>query len=191
MTQRTRPRCWRPSIWPASCLSRKQTQGLAFTLLSSDDPALMALAADLAAQWSLLGIQVSTESVSQAQLRQRLENGQFDAALVELSFAPSADPDPYTFWHQGQYGEGQNYGGVNDRLTSELLENARRDPNGLHRLDYYTAFQQAFVDRSLALLLYYPAYSYAITARLEGIQLGYLSTPADRFRNVQAWTLNP
>ena len=160
-----------------------------FSLLSSDDPAQAALAADLAAQWSQLGIQVATESVPLPRLRQRLETGQFDAALVELSLAPHADPDPYTFWHQGQYPDGQNYGGINDRRSSELLEYARRDPNGLHRAEYYAEFQQLFVSRSLALPFYYPVYAYAVSARVAGVQLGYLSTPADRFRTLRDWRL--
>ncbi len=163
--------------------------GFTFTLLCPDDPALVALAEDLAAQWALLGIHVTTEAVPADTLRTRLESGQFDAALVELDMSGSADPDPYRLWHQGQYGPGQNYSGINDRRTSELLELARRDPNGLHRAEYYAAFQQMFADRALAMLLYYPVYQYVTTTQLDGVQIGFLSSPTDRFRNLQEWTL--
>ena len=160
-----------------------------FTLLSSDSPVQQALATDLAAQWSQLGLTVVTEALPYDQLYQRLQSGDFDTALVELSYSPQADPDPYVFWHQGQYPDGQNYSGTNDRLTSELLESARRDPNGLHRAEYYAAFQQAFVNRNLALLLYYPVYEYTVSAAVQNVQLGYLSTPADRFRSIREWSL--
>lgn len=163
--------------------------GFTFTLLCPDHPALVALSEDLAAQWALLGIRVTTEAVPADALRARLESGQFDAALVELDMGGSADPDPYRLWHQGQYRTGQNYSGINDRRTSELLELARRDPNGLHRAEYYAAFQQAFADRALAMLLYYPVYQYIVTARLDGVQIGFLSSPADRFRNLKEWAL--
>ncbi len=160
-----------------------------FTLLCRDDPVQSALAADLAAQWSQLGIRVVPENVPEAQFQERLVMGQFDAALTELSLSPRADPDPYVFWHQGQYPDGQNYGGINDRRSSELLERARRDPNGLHRAAYYSEFQQVFADRSLALLLYYPVYHYTVRTAVTGVQLGALSTPADRFRNMAEWAL--
>jgi peptide/nickel transport system substrate-binding protein len=160
-----------------------------FSLLSSDNPAHIALAADLAAQWTQLGLTIRTEVASHALLQDRLESGLFDVALVELSLSPHADPDPYTFWHQGQYQTGQNYGGINDRHSSELLEKARRDPNGIHRAEYYTEFQRLFANRALAMLLYYPITEYAVATNVEGIQIGFMSSPADRFQSIARWTL--
>ncbi|GAB4572008.1 MAG: peptide ABC transporter substrate-binding protein [Anaerolineae bacterium] len=160
-----------------------------FTLLVDDDPARAALAADLVAQWQQLGLRVQLETVTLPVLQERLEAGAFDTALAELTLSPRVDPDPYVFWHQGQYPDGQNYAGINDRRSSELLELARRDPNGIHRAEYYAEFQRVFVNRGLALLLYYPAYQYAVTAKLEGVELGYLSTPADRFYSLRQWMM--
>jgi peptide/nickel transport system substrate-binding protein len=125
--------------------------------------------------------------VDAATLQTRLEKGDFDAALVELSFEPNADPDPYVFWHQGQAGSGQNYGGMDDRRISETLEQARRDSNGLNRVALYRRFQELFAERVPALVLYYPLYTYAADARLQGVQLGFLSSPSDRFRHLKDW----
>ncbi len=158
-----------------------------FSLLGSDDPLHVAIVADLARQWSQLGLQVNVENVPAEEFRRRLEDGDFDIALVELSLSPRVDPDPYVFWHQGQYPDGQNYAGINDRRSSELLERARRDPNGIHRAEYYAEFQQVFASRTLAMPLYYPVYAYAVSARFEGIEIGYLSTPADRFFSLAGW----
>jgi ABC-type transport system substrate-binding protein len=144
----------------------------------------------MVAQWSQLGIAVRSEAVSPDVLADRLASGQFDAALAELTFEPYVDPDPYVFWHQGQYQVGQNFGGVNDRRTSELLEQARRDANGLHRDEYYADFQRTFVNRSLAIVLYYPVYEYAVRSHVEGVQVGYLSTSSDRFRGIKDWRLS-
>jgi len=130
---------------------------------------------------------VSVEAVSAGELRARLQDGDFDAALVEFSFEPNADPDPFVFWHQGQYGTGQNYGGMDDRRISEALENARRDPVGINRAAHYRRFQELFAERVPALVLYYPLYVYAADSRLQGVQLGFMSTASDRFRSLQAW----
>jgi peptide/nickel transport system substrate-binding protein len=160
---------------------------LALTILTRDDPALVALANDVASGWEQLGFTMSVDPVDAATLQTRLEKGDFDAALVELSFEPNADPDPYVFWHQGQAGSGQNYGGMDDRRISETLEQARRDSNGLNRVALYRRFQELFAERVPALVLYYPLYTYAADARLQGVQLGFLSSPSDRFRHLKDW----
>lgn len=157
-------------------------------ILTVDDPALAALAEDIAAGWQQLGFEVSVEAVDEASLLARLDEGDFDAALVELNFEPNADPDPYVFWHQGQSTNGQNFGGMDDRRISEALEQARRDPVGVNRAVYYERFQTLFAERALALVLYHPLYTYAADTRLQGIQLGFLSTASDRFRHIQDWT---
>ncbi len=160
-----------------------------FALLTTDDPAQISLATELAAQWTQLGLTVQVEHLPQDRLFERLDAGDFDAALVELTLSPRVDPDPYVFWHQGQAPDGQNYGAVSDRRSSELLEMARRDANGIHRAEYYAEFQQIFAARTLALLLYYPVYEYAVSTRIEGVEIGYLSTPADRFFSLGHWVL--
>jgi peptide/nickel transport system substrate-binding protein len=160
------------------------------TILTPDDPAAIALAEDIAAGWQQLDMDVSVEPEDAGAFHARLETGDFDAALIELSFEPSADPDPYVFWHQGQYGSGQNYGGMDDRRISEALEMARRDPYGINRAIHYRQFQELFAERVPALVLYYPLYIYAADARLEGIQLGFMSSPSDRFRNIQDWAFS-
>lgn len=159
-----------------------------FTILVLDNPALTALAQDLAGQWGALGFTVTVESVDRATFLQRLDAGDFDTAIVEFSFAPYADPDPYTFWHVGQAEDGQNYGGMRDLRLSELLENARRETIGLNRVGLYKEFQRLFAERAPALVLYYPLYSYVADSRLENVQVGFITTPADRFRTLQNWT---
>lgn len=158
-----------------------------FSILTLDDPALVALARDVGAAWAGLGFTVTIEAIGPADLQLRLDDGEFDAALIELSYEPYADPDPYVFWHQGQVGSGQNYSGVDDRRISEALEQARRDPTGVNRATLYHQFQTLFAERVPALPLYYPVYTYAVDTRIQGVQLGFLSSPADRFLTIQDW----
>jgi len=161
---------------------------LSMTILTLDDPALVALANEIASGWQQIGFTMTVEAVDAATLQTRLEAGDFDAAIVELGFEPSADPDPYVFWHQGQYQTGQNFGGMDDRRVSEALEMARRDPYGINRVVHSRRFQELFLERAPALVLYYPLYTYAVDARIQGIQLGFLSSTADRFRTIQDWS---
>lgn len=166
------------------------TVDFAFSILVPDDPSLIAVAEEIATQWSQLNLAISVDSVNDETYALRLDNGEFDVAIVEYALGESADPDVYAFWHQGQYPDGRNYGGVDDRRISELLERARRDSFGINRAQDYHEFQRVFVERAIALPLYYPLFTYVTTTRVNGIQLGFVGSPADRFRNIAQWQVS-
>lgn len=163
---------------------------LRFVLSVAEDPALEPVAEQIAAQWTALGFAVDVQVLPVGELQERLDAGLFDAALVELTQLGTADPDVYDFWHDAEYPDGKNYGGVSDRVISELLERARREPNPLNRKALYFDFQREFLARAVAVPLYYPLYSYATSTRVENVQLGYLGKASDRFVNVTDWTLS-
>lgn len=161
---------------------------LSFSILAPDDPALVNMLREMSVQWSLLNVNVTIDAQPPDAYQARLESGDFEAALVELSLGDSADPDVYPFWHEGQYPDGLNYGGVSDRRISELLEKARREPGGLNRDIHYSQFQRDFVERAIAIPMYYPLYTYVTSADFEGVQLGFVGSPADRFMTIGEWT---
>ncbi|MBL8155405.1 MAG: hypothetical protein JNM70_14570 [Anaerolineae bacterium] len=162
---------------------------LSFTLLTPDDPALVGVAQEIAAQWSQMNVNATVVPASATDYQARLDNGDFGAALVELSLEGSADPDIYQFWDADQYPDGKNYGGIDDRRTAEELERARREPSGINRIIRYQEFQRDFVARAIALPLYYPLYVYATAPTVEGVQLGYVALPSSRFLNIRDWTV--
>jgi peptide/nickel transport system substrate-binding protein len=175
---------------------RTDGQLFGFTIIVPDEAALVGLANDIAAQWSQLAVttdevtrqvEVNVEPLAPAIYTQRVQDGDFQAAIIELSKAPNADPDVYTFWHQGQFPDGENYGAANNRAVSEALELGRRDANGLHRAIHYDTFQRAFVEHAVALPLYYPLFTYSVTNEIEGVQLGLLGSTADRFNTIKHW----
>lgn len=163
---------------------------LNFTLLVANDPVLIDVAQQLVAQWAALNVTVTVEPVDGAQLQERLDAGLFHAALVELTQLGTADPDVYDFWHAVEYPDGKNVGGVDNRLISEMLERARREPNGLNRKQAYQVFQTEFMKQAIAIPLYYPIYTYAISPRVTNVQLGYLGVPSDRFVGIGQWVLS-
>jgi peptide/nickel transport system substrate-binding protein len=158
------------------------------TILVLDEPRKVALAQIIADQWSQLDFEVTVEPADLATYRQRLADGDFDSAIVEYSYEPYADPDPYAFWHVSQYEDGSNYGGMRDLRISEVIEQARRETVGINRKIWYDDFQRLFVTRVPALTLYHPLYSYVVDGQLVNVQLGFISSPADRFRTIQNWT---
>lgn len=161
----------------------------AFSILTPNDPALVSLANDIAAQWAQLNVAVTVDAVDEATYQARLDSSDFDAALVELSLGDSADPDVYQFWDEGQYPDGKNYGGVDDRRIAEDLERARRDPSGINRIILYDNFQRDFIERAVAIPLYYPLYTYATVPQVTGVQLGFIGSPSNRFYNIRDWAV--
>lgn len=172
-----------PEATPSSAL-------FSFTILTPNTPSLSTLANEIATQWSQLGLDVRVEAVDIQLYESRLRSNDFDSAVVEFGFGGSGDPDVYAFWHEGQYPDGENYGGVNDRRISEILERARREPYNINRIAEYTRFQDEFIDRAIALPIYNPLYTFATSPAVRGVQLGYLSTPASRYENIGEWSIS-
>ncbi|NDJ53312.1 MAG: peptide ABC transporter substrate-binding protein [Chloroflexi bacterium] len=162
---------------------------LSFALLVANDTASEALGRAIADSWDALGVDVRLVSVRPDVLVERLEDRAFDAALVEFGQGRFADPDPYPFWHQTQIDGGQNFSGLTDGDIGEAMEIARRDPNGVRRAEMYYRFQELFIERGAAIVLYNPLYHYAVSCQVANVQISLTTGPADRFSYLTDWRL--
>jgi peptide/nickel transport system substrate-binding protein len=122
-------------------------------------------------------------------LKDRLEVRDYQAVLVDINLTRSPDPDPYPFWDAGQATGGQNYTQWENRLASEYMEQARITVNLQERAKFYRNFQIIFAQDLPALPLYYPMYTYAVARDVQGVRVGPLFDPPDRFANVTEWFL--
>ena len=168
---------------------RKNERLLSFKLLTSSEPERVGVAEMLAKQWEIIGARVTVETASPLEVREALENRDFDAILVHI--AAPGDPDPYPFWHQEQIENGQNYAGFNHRHLSEIIEQARVTVNLERRRQLYYEFQEIFAQEVPSIPLYVPTYTYGVDERIHDVQIGPLVYPSDRFRTVSAWWIVP
>ncbi len=169
---------------------KKGEVALRFSLLYPDDPYHQKVAELVQAQWIAIGAEVSLEPAPfETLLKDRLEQRDFQAALVNLNLSNSPDPDPYPFWDQAQAAAGQNYSQWDHRVASEYLEQARVTVDLAERAKYYRNFQIIFSQELPALPLYYPVYTYAVDQEIRGVQMGPLFDTSDRFANVTSWFL--
>lgn len=168
----------------ADGLRYRDGQPLSFTLLVSSDPTKIEVANAMVQQWQQQHIAAQVQIVG-PELGDRLRRGDYQAALVELSFF--GDPDPYPWWHLTQTEGGQNFSGWVHRRASLLLEQARLETNLGQRSDLYFEFQRIFADEIPSLILYYPVYTYGVDQRVKGVQLAPMVTPSDRFHNIADW----
>jgi peptide/nickel transport system substrate-binding protein len=168
----------------------KDGQLLTLTLLYPDDDLHSQLAQSIQAYWEIIGIQANLQSVPYDRMAfDHLGPRSYQAALVDLNLARTPDPDPYPFWHQGEATGGQNYSQWDDRTASEYLEQARVTTDFAIRTRLYRNFQVIFAKELPSLPLYYPVYSFAVDAQVQGVQVPPLYDISDRFAVITDWFL--
>ncbi|MEJ2599873.1 MAG: ABC transporter substrate-binding protein [Anaerolineales bacterium] len=166
----------------------KEDTAMKFDLVYPDQGAFPDIAKEIQKNWKELGVEVSLKGVAYSDLvKNYLEPRTYEAALVDLNFSRSPDPDPYPFWHQTQITGGQNYAKWDDRQASEYLEQARITTDLGERAKRYRNFQVRFTNEMPALPLYYPVYTYGVDAQVKGVRMGPLFDPSDRFSTITAW----
>jgi peptide/nickel transport system substrate-binding protein len=170
---------------PGGMARNKGGHPLVFTLLTSTDPLQTAIAEEVARQWNELDLQVTVVTASPLDVLDALERRDYQAALVELDLA--GDPDPYPLWHQTQITMGQNYAGLDHRQISEIIETARITVDPTQRAVLYHQFQELFAEEVPAILLYHPIYTYGVSRKVQGVQIGPLMAPSDRFATAHRW----
>jgi len=168
----------------------KEGQFLNFTLSHPDDALHTQIAQVIQQQWGLIGVRVELQPLPYDQLLSTaLAPRTYQAALVDLTTARTPDPDPYLFWHQAEATGGQNYSQWDNRIASEYLENARTQTDFTIRARFYRNFQVIFAKELPSLPLYYPVYTYAVDAQVQGVQVAPLYDTSDRLAFINEWYL--
>jgi peptide/nickel transport system substrate-binding protein len=165
-------------------------QVMRFDLIHPDTDTHRTLAEAIREDWLRLGVDVRPVAIPYDQLVvDFLDARIYQAALIDLNLARSPDPDPYPFWHEAQAASGQNYSGWGDRQASGYLEQARVLIDIGERTAYYRNFQIRFSQELPALPLFYPVYTYAVDAEVQGVRMGPLYDPSDRLADANTWYL--
>jgi peptide/nickel transport system substrate-binding protein len=168
---------------------KKGDANLAFELLYPEGEPYKSIATQIGKDWAAIGVQVTATELPYDQLKERLDQRSYQAALVMMNLTNSYDPDPYPFWDQAQMTGGQNYTQWNNRMASEFIEQARTSVDPGERIRMYRNFQVLFSQELPALPLFYPVFSYAVDRQIQGISVGPLYNPSDRFATVDQWFL--
>lgn len=168
----------------------KDGKTLNFTLLYPDDDKHRQIAESIQQDWAAINILVNLEAVPYDELiNVRLEERDYEAALIDLNLSDFPDPDPYPFWDQTQVSTGQNYSQWNNRTISQYLETARVETDQDERERLYRNFQVVFAEELPALPLFNPVYNFAVDKQVKGVSIGPIYRTADRFQNIESWYL--
>ena len=161
---------------------------LNFTMIYPDDDEHRLVAESIQEDWTKLNVLVNLEAVPYDELiNTRLQNRDYEAALIDINMSDSPDPDPYPFWDQTQISSGQNYSQWSNKTVSQYLETARVENDRTEREWLYRNFQVVFTEEYPALPLYNPIYNYPVKSSVSGISMGPLYKTSDRFSNITSW----
>lgn len=165
----------------------KNAQTLSLTLSTADQPELVATANAVAADWQAAGVQVSVQVYPLSDFDNTiLRPRSYDAILFGEVVGRTADF--FAFWDSTQRNDpGLNLAMYANSQADSILSQARgtSDPDSRDKL--YEQFAQIVQKDEPAVFLYAPDFLYVIPQDLQGVQLGALTQPSDRFLNVYQW----
>ncbi len=170
-------------------IAGKKTVRLTIRITTSTFPELAQVANIIKEQWAAIGVEVTIDTLPTPQLQQVIKDRSYDALLFGEIL--NLDPDPFSLWHSSQiHDPGLNLALYNNKAADGLLEDARQSLNPLDRIKKYDDFQKLVIADAPAVFLYNPVYLYPQTDNLKGFSTNVISTPSDRFANIEKWYLN-
>ncbi len=166
--------------------SSTNSQSLAFTLTTINQPQLMEVANQLKHYWESVGAQVDIRAVSLSDLKPIIKNRSYDALLY--GEALGAQPDFYPFWHSSQrLDPGLNLSSYENKEVDKLLKESRETMDLLAKEQKLEKMQNIIIDDAPALFLYNPDYIYWVSNDVQGITTKKIIDPAKRFAGVTSW----
>ena len=163
----------------------KQTLG--FTLSTADSPQLVATANAVSDAWKKLGVDVKVQVYSLSDLNTTvLRPRQYDALL--FGEVVGRELDLFAFWHSSQRNDpGLNLALYTNSKADSLLSQARATTDANDRDKLYEQFAALVKKDDPAVFLFAPEFIYVAPKNMRGLELGALTTPAERFLNVYQW----
>ncbi|MFA5128153.1 MAG: peptide ABC transporter substrate-binding protein [Patescibacteria group bacterium] len=179
----------RSGMRPDQTYYRKNSKNeiLSVNLTTVDTAEYETAAEAIALAWRAVGVQTNVVIIPSSQIsREALKGRAYDVLL--FSEILGDDPDLFPFWHSSQTEyPGLNLAMFSDKDADALIENARVASSTEARADYYKKFQDILAKDIPAIFLYSPTYEYLIDKKVQGVDVGRIYSPADRFNNINSW----
>jgi len=169
--------------------TKTATERLAFSLTTGNAPELKRSAELIAADWKRLGADVELRFFEESDLNvEVLRPRKYDALFFGL--VVGEDVDLFAFWHSSQRNDpGLNIGLYANIDVDKKLENARKEPDIVKRRAIVEAAAATMRSETAAIFIYAPHFLYLTPRNVSGMRLGIITTPSDRFANVNEWYL--
>jgi len=165
-------------------------QTLSFSISTANSADLSQAASMLKDDWTKIGAQVTVKLFDVGDLNQNvIRTRKYDALLFGEIIG--RDLDLFAFWDSSQRNDpGLNIAEYANSTVDKLLEDARTTSDADKQLDDYTKFEDAIYTDTPAVFLYSPDFIYVVPKNLQGLTLGDITTPDERFLGVKSWYLD-
>jgi peptide/nickel transport system substrate-binding protein len=165
----------------------KKGETLSFTLSTANTSELKETALFLKQAWDSFGADVTVELFDIGVLNQEIIRPRnFDALLFGQIIGRT--PDPFAFWHSSQRNDpGLNIALYANIAVDTIVEKIRSEENPDTREKLYADFTVEVQKDQPAVFLYAPDFIYVVPKNLSGVELGLITTPAERFLNINTW----
>jgi peptide/nickel transport system substrate-binding protein len=167
--------------------TRTTNTTLAISLSTANIPELVESAKRIEENWTELGVQVDVRVFEPSDLNQGvIRPRQYEALLFGL--VTGKNSDLYPFWHSSQRNDpGLNVALYTNARADRFLERMRTATSSELIANLYADFKKEIDTDSPAVFLWSPDFIYATPNKLQGVELGEITTPSDRFLGVEKW----
>lgn len=168
----------------------KGAQTLTFSLATADAPELVKTADAIATAWRQAGVKVTVQVYPIAELNSSIIRPRsYDAILFGEVIGRSLDL--FAFWHSSQRNDpGLNLSLYANSRADTVLAQARATTNRIERDKLYSQFAEILAEDRPAVFLYAPEFVYVVPKQLQGVSLGTMTIPADRFLWTSTWYMD-
>lgn len=169
----------------------KDKHKLTFNLTAADTSEYRTVASALSRQWKQIGAQVNVQYLDPSDFQNSLTYHNYQAILYGISIG--ADPDVFVYWDSSQAdiraANRLNLSEYTNKTADASLEAGRTRIDPEIRAVKYKPFLQAWQQDAPALGLYQPRLLYLTNGPVSGLSDQPISSPVDRFMNVQNWEI--
>lgn len=165
----------------------KKTQALEFALATDNVPELRAAAQYVQNTWSQLGVKVNIQIYDQGDLSENvIRPRRYDALLFGEIIG--RELDLFAFWDSSQRNDpGLNIAMYANSAADKVLQQLRQTSDSDKRASLYGQFDAQLKKDIPAVFLYAPDFVYIVPKDLQGVDLGFIETPSDRFLSAASW----
>lgn len=166
---------------------KKGSQTLSFSVATGDTPELKAAAQMIVNEWISLGAKVDLQIYETGDLNQNIiRPRKYDALFFGEIIGRNLDF--YPFWHSSQRNDpGLNIALYVNTKVDKLLEDARATSDESARTAKYDQFAAILQNDQPVVFVYSPNFLYILPQKVQGLEIGQLTTPGERFANVASW----
>lgn len=166
---------------------KKETRVLEFSISTGEAPELKDAAQVVKEHWAAAGIKIEIKVFETGDLNQNvIRPRKYDALLFGEIIG--RDSDPFAFWHSSQrLDPGLNIALYTNIKADKLLEEARATNDVAKRAEKYSLFQKEVRSDVPAIFLYSPEFIYVVPGKINGLKIGFITVPSERFLDVYKW----